>query len=66
MDHGIGSLTSGNGVSTGPLTTTTTYKLTVTDAAGQHRNAERDRRGRPAAEHHELRRPMRRPSPPAP
>ena len=34
VDHGIGSVTSGNGVGTGPLTTTTTYKLTVTDAAG--------------------------------
>lgn len=34
VDHGIGSLTSGNGVGTGPLTTTTTYKLTITDASG--------------------------------
>ena len=34
VDRGIGSLTSGNGVSTGPLTATTTYKLTVTDGGG--------------------------------
>ena len=34
VDHGIGSVTSGNGVGTGALTTTTTYKLTVIDAAG--------------------------------
>jgi len=34
VDHGIGSVTSGNGVGTGPLTTTTTYKVTVTDASG--------------------------------
>jgi hypothetical protein len=34
VDHGIGSVTSGNGVGTGPLTATTTYKLTVTDAGG--------------------------------
>ena len=33
VDHGIGSVTSGNGVGTGALTTTTTYKLTVIDAA---------------------------------
>jgi len=34
VDHGIGSVTSGNGVSTGALTATTTYKLTVTNEAG--------------------------------
>jgi hypothetical protein len=34
IDHGIGSVTSGNGVGTGALSATTTYKLTITDAAG--------------------------------
>jgi hypothetical protein len=34
IDHGIGSVTSGNGVGTGVLNATTTYKLTVTDASG--------------------------------
>ena len=34
IDHGIGSVSSGNGVGTGALTTTTTYRLTVTDASG--------------------------------
>jgi WD40 repeat protein len=34
IDHGIGSVTSGNGVGTGALSATTTYKLTVTDASG--------------------------------
>ena len=34
VDHGIGSVTSGNGVGTGALSATTTYKLTITDATG--------------------------------
>ena len=34
IDHGIGSVTSGNGVGTGPLSSTTTYKLTISDATG--------------------------------
>jgi hypothetical protein len=34
VDHGIGSLTSGNGVGTGALFATTTYKLTITDDTG--------------------------------
>ena len=34
IDHGIGSVTSGNGVSSGPLTTTTTFQLTISDASG--------------------------------
>ncbi|HTL97209.1 MAG TPA: hypothetical protein VL181_00260 [Holophagaceae bacterium] len=34
IDQGIGPVTSGAGVSTGPLTTATTYTLTVVNAAG--------------------------------
>ena len=34
IDHGIGSITTAVPVSTGPLTTSTTYTLTVTNAAG--------------------------------
>lgn len=34
LDHGLGTVTSGTGVSTGAVTTTTTYTLTVTNAAG--------------------------------
>lgn len=34
IDQWIGGVTSDNGVSTGPLTDTTTYKLTVSNAAG--------------------------------
>ncbi len=34
VDHGIGSISSGNGIGTGPLSSTTTYTLTVINSAG--------------------------------
>jgi len=39
IDHGLGAVTSGTPVSTGPLTATTTYTLTVTNSAGATANA---------------------------
>ena len=40
VSRGIGTITSGNGVSTGPLTVSTTYTLTVTNATGDSTTAQ--------------------------
>ena len=40
VDQGIGSVTSGSGTSTGPISTPTTYTLTVTNAFGDSTTAQ--------------------------
>jgi hypothetical protein len=40
VDHGIGAVTSGSGVSTGPITAATTYTLTVTNEFGDFTTAQ--------------------------